>query len=281
MQIYDEYCPVLLNQFKSREYNEFATFDAALDEFYSKIESQKVNQQQKAKEEIKLDQVSHLTFNAHMQFSYCIPHYFFSHWKLLLLVWCNGAYIRRCDSPFLCSAMQENRVHTLRKEVDHCVKMAELIEYNLEDVDAAILAVRVSLANEMSWEALTRMIKEERKAGNPVAGLIDKLNFERNCITLLLSNNLDDMDEDEKTAPVEKVCYTEHRFLPWSSMETYSICQPYGIVLALSSLWFFGSDVPGKRFSHVLCILCVTICVYFPYYILLWRVRTYFFTFLF
>ena len=110
------------------------------------------------------------------------------------------------DSPSFCSAMQENRVHTLRKEVDHCVKMAELIEYNLEDVDAAILAVRVSLANEMSWEALTRMIKEERKAGNPVAGLIDKLNFERNCITLLLSNNLDDMDDDEKIAPVEKVC---------------------------------------------------------------------------
>ncbi|XP_008674338.1 nuclear export mediator factor NEMF [Zea mays] len=162
-KIYDEYCPVLLNQFKSREYNEFATFDAALDEFYSKIESQKVNQQQKAKEESAAQRLNKIKLD------------------------------------------QENRVHTLRKEVDHCVKMAELIEYNLEDVDAAILAVRVSLANEMSWEALTRMIKEERKAGNPVAGLIDKLNFERNCITLLLSNNLDDMDEDEKTAPVEKV----------------------------------------------------------------------------
>ncbi|OEL14668.1 Nuclear export mediator factor Nemf [Dichanthelium oligosanthes] len=162
-KIYDDYCPILLNQFKSREYDEFATFDAALDEFYSKIESQKVNQQQKAKEESAAQRLNKIKLD------------------------------------------QENRVHTLRKEVDYCVKMAELIEYNLEDVDAAILAVRVSLANEMSWEALTRMIKEERKAGNPVAGLIDKLNFERNCITLLLSNNLDDMDEDEKTAPVEKV----------------------------------------------------------------------------
>ncbi|XP_062203527.1 uncharacterized protein LOC133905782 [Phragmites australis] len=162
-QIYDEYCPILLNQFKSREYDEFETFDAALDEFYSKIESQRMNQQQKAKEESAAQRLSKIKLD------------------------------------------QENRVHTLRKEVDHCVRMAELIEYNLEDVDAAILAVRVSLANEMSWEALTRMIKEERKAGNPVAGLIDKLNFERNCITLLLSNNLDDMDEDEKTAPVETV----------------------------------------------------------------------------
>ncbi|XP_006664648.1 nuclear export mediator factor NEMF [Oryza brachyantha] len=162
-KIYDEYCPILLNQFKSREYNEFETFDAALDEFYSKIESQRVNQQQKSKEESAAQRLNKIKLD------------------------------------------QENRVHTLRKEVDHSVKMAELIEYNLEDVDAAIQAVRVSLANGMSWDALARMIKEEKKAGNPVAGLIDKLSFERNCITLLLSNNLDVMDDEEKTAPVEKV----------------------------------------------------------------------------
>uniref|UniRef100_A0A0E0EMT4 CCHC-type domain-containing protein n=1 Tax=Oryza meridionalis TaxID=40149 RepID=A0A0E0EMT4_9ORYZ len=162
-KIYDEYCPILLNQFKSREFDEFETFDAALDEFYSKIESQRVNQQQKSKEESAAQRLNKIKLD------------------------------------------QENRVHTLRKEVDHSIKMAELIEYNLEDVDAAIVAVRVSLANGMSWDALARMIKEEKKAGNPVAGLIDKLSFERNCITLLLSNNLDDMDDEEKTAPAEKV----------------------------------------------------------------------------
>lgn len=96
-------------------------------------------------------------------------------------------------------------MHTLKQEVDRSVKMAELIEYNLEDVDAAILAVRVALANRMSWEDLARMVKEERKAGNPVAGLIDKLYLERNCMSLLLSNNLDEMDDEEKTLPVEKV----------------------------------------------------------------------------
>lgn len=106
---------------------------------------------------------------------------------------------------FCNSKMQENRVQTLRKEVDHCVKMAELIEYNLEDVDAAILAVRVALANGMNWDDLARMVKEEKKSGNPVAGLIDKLHLERNCITLLLSNDLDEMDEDEKTSPVDRV----------------------------------------------------------------------------
>ncbi|RHN73006.1 putative transcription factor interactor and regulator CCHC(Zn) family [Medicago truncatula] len=162
-QIYDEFCPILLNQFKSRDHTKFETFDLALDEFYSKIESQRSEQQHTAKENSALQKLNKI----------------------------------RND--------QENRVHTLRKEADNCIKMAELIEYNLEDVDAAILAVRVSLAKGMSWDDLARMVKEEKKAGNPVAGLIDKLHLERNCMTLLLSNNLDEMDDDEKTLPADKV----------------------------------------------------------------------------
>ncbi|KAB5544616.1 hypothetical protein DKX38_012728 [Salix brachista] len=163
VQIYDEFCPLLLNQFKTREHVKFDAFDAALDEFYSKIESQKSELQQKTKE---------------------------------------GSAIQKLNKIRL---DQENRVEMLRKEVDRCVKMAELIEYNLEDVNSAILAVRVALAKGMGWEDLARMVKDEKKAGNPVAGLIDKLHFEKNCMTLLLSNNLDEMDDDEKTLPVDKV----------------------------------------------------------------------------
>lgn len=161
--IYDEFCPLLLNQFKSRGSIRFETFDAALDEFYSKIESQRAEQQHKAKESSAVQKLNKI----------------------------------RSD--------QENRVVTLQREVEHCIKMAELIEYNLEDVDAAILAVRVALANGMSWEDLARMVKDEKKSGNPVAGLIDKLHLERNCMTLLLSNNLDEIDDEEKTQPVDKV----------------------------------------------------------------------------
>ncbi|KAL2506853.1 zinc knuckle (CCHC-type) family protein [Abeliophyllum distichum] len=162
-QIYDEFCPLLLNQFKSRESTKFETFDAALDEFYSKIESQRSEQQQKTKESSAMQKLSKI----------------------------------RID--------QESRVHALRREVEQCVRMAELIEYNLQDVDAAILAVRVAIANGMSWDDLARMVKEEKKSGNPVAGLIDKLHLEKNCMTLFLSNNLDEMDDDEKTQPVDKV----------------------------------------------------------------------------
>ncbi|GMH29151.1 hypothetical protein Nepgr_030994 [Nepenthes gracilis] len=162
-QVYDEYCPILLNQFRSRDFIMLDTFDAALDEFYSKIESQRAEQQQKSKEGSAMQKLNKI----------------------------------RMD--------QENRVHVLKREVEHSVRMAQLIEYNLEDVDAAILAVRVALANGMNWEDLARMVKEEKKSRNPVAGLIDKLYLERNCMTLLLSNNLDEMDDDEKTLPVDKV----------------------------------------------------------------------------
>ncbi|KAJ0232409.1 Uncharacterized protein HA466_0290590 [Hirschfeldia incana] len=162
-KMYDEFCSILLNQFKSRVYDKFETFDAALDEFYSKIESQRSEHQQKAKEDSASQKLNKI----------------------------------RQD--------QENRVQILRKEVDRCVNMAELIEYNLGDVDAAILAVRVALAKGMGWDDLARMVKEEKKLGNPVAGVIDKLNLEKNCMTLLLCNNLDEMDDDEITLPVEKV----------------------------------------------------------------------------
>nr|GLL39863.1 hypothetical protein Itr_chr11CG17720 [Ipomoea trifida] len=67
------------------------------------------------------------------------------------------------------------------------------------------ISFRVALAKGMSWEDLARMVKEEKKSGNPVAGLIDKLHLERNCMTLLLSNNLDEMDDDEKTQLVDKI----------------------------------------------------------------------------
>ncbi|KAG5151049.1 hypothetical protein JHK84_027521 [Glycine max] len=49
------------------------------------------------------------------------------------------------------------------------------------------------------------MVKEEKKDGNPVTSLIDKLHLDRNCMTLLLSNNLHEMNDDEKTLPVDKV----------------------------------------------------------------------------
>lgn len=75
--------------------------------------------------------------------------------------------------------------HTLHITHTSCPQAA-LIEYNLAAVDAALNAVREAVAAGMDWRDLGRMIKEERRAGNPVAGLIDSLQLEQGRITLLL-----------------------------------------------------------------------------------------------
>ncbi|XP_024524547.1 nuclear export mediator factor NEMF [Selaginella moellendorffii] len=162
-KMFDEFSPLLLKQSAHREYIKFDTFDAALDEFFSKIEGQRLDQQRKTQEDSAFSKLEKI----------------------------------RAD--------QRSRVESLKREVDQAVHTAELIEYNLADVDLAIDAVRAALANGMDWKDLGRMIKEERKAGNPVAGLIHSLQLEKNHITLLLSNNLDDMDDDDKTKPADKV----------------------------------------------------------------------------
>lgn len=84
---------------------------------------------------------------------------------------------------------------------------AALIEYNLEAVDAAINAVREALASGLDWRELGQMIKAERRAGNPVAGLIDSLALDKNKITVVLETFLDEEEADDEamTRPATKV----------------------------------------------------------------------------
>lgn len=101
--------------------------------------------------------------------------------------------------------VQMKRAQQLRREMDVSVHKAELIEYNLGEVEAAIGAVQSALSTGMDWADLRRMIKDEKKAGNPIAALIASLQLESNQATLLLANNFDEMDDAQKTLPVDKV----------------------------------------------------------------------------
>ncbi|EFJ34751.1 hypothetical protein SELMODRAFT_405643 [Selaginella moellendorffii] len=74
----------------------FDTFDAVLDEFFSKIEGQRLDQQRKTQEDSAYSKLEKI----------------------------------RVD--------QRSRVESLKREVDQAVHTAELIEYNLADVDLAI-----------------------------------------------------------------------------------------------------------------------------------------------
>lgn len=49
-----------------------------------------------------------------------------------------------------------------------------------------------AIATGMDWRELETLIRDERRAGNPVAGLIHSLQLDQNKVTLLLSNLLDE-----------------------------------------------------------------------------------------
>jgi hypothetical protein len=111
----------------------------------------------------------------------------------------------------------ETRIAALTKAEEECIKKAHLIETNVSDVDAAIKyahlaeeAARASssrvvrpgvsadggvcaigrvtcseLARGMDWAQLTRVVKEAKKAGDPIANLIHSLDFANNRCTCL------------------------------------------------------------------------------------------------
>lgn len=64
---------------------------------------------------------------------------------------------------------QEQRLQALEAEAHTAETKAGLLERNHEAVDAVIHAMREALATGMSWPDLERMVKQQRKAGNPVA----------------------------------------------------------------------------------------------------------------
>ena len=108
---------------------------------------------------------------------------------------------------------QEARVRALEKERQTQELAATLIEYNLTQVDAVLAAVNGALGGGMAWEDLTLMIKEEARAGNPVAGLVKTLDLPNNKVTVTLKNHLDvdtHDDDDEATTP-RQACSTTRR----------------------------------------------------------------------
>ncbi|KAG0799249.1 hypothetical protein G6F22_003417 [Rhizopus arrhizus] len=100
---------------------------------------------------------------------------------------------------------QEKRVESLLNQQLTNTRKAQLIELNLQFVDAAITIIRNAVASQMDWQDLNDLVKEEKRRGNPIALIIDTLKLETNQVTLLLtdpeeheeSENDDDDDDDD------------------------------------------------------------------------------------
>ncbi|KAI8842657.1 hypothetical protein BJ741DRAFT_591541 [Chytriomyces cf. hyalinus JEL632] len=99
-------------------------------------------------------------------------------------------------------AAQVNRLQTT------CVASAAVaatIEYHLETVEAVIATVRTCVARGMDWVELWDLIKEEKRAGNHVAAVIDGLRLDVGMVTVSLmdasyeeeESDDDDSDEDD------------------------------------------------------------------------------------
>ncbi|KAJ2961396.1 hypothetical protein NQZ79_g3433 [Umbelopsis isabellina] len=171
-ELYDEFHPHLYEQHKTKKFKEFDTFDAAVDLFFSEIESQKLDMKVKTQEE-------------------------------------NSA--KKLEAV---KREQMNRIQGLENLQMTNVRKAQLIELNLQMVDAAIMIIRNAIATGMDWRELEDLVKNEQKHGNAIALMIDSLKLESNEISLRLadpefedsddSSNDSDSDEDEPTSGQKK-----------------------------------------------------------------------------
>ncbi|EAR88515.1 fibronectin-binding protein A, amine-terminal protein (macronuclear) [Tetrahymena thermophila SB210] len=104
---------------------------------------------------------------------------------------------------------QLNRIQKLKNEQEEYVVKAQLIEMNIDYVDAIINIIKTLKSSGESWDKITKMINEGKKNGDPMAYLIHSLDFENNEISVLLGDPCDDMEE--YTVVAIDIAYSAHQ----------------------------------------------------------------------
>lgn len=92
----------------------------------------------------------------------------------------------------------KGQVSVLESARDLSWERAQAIEGNIVEVEAALTVINSAIAAAVPWDGLARMVKEEKKNGNPVAEIIHSLQLERNGITLMLEDTFGVDDESEQ-----------------------------------------------------------------------------------
>ncbi len=101
---------------------------------------------------------------------------------------------------------QERRIQTLLFEQEELFDAAELVELHAANVDATITVINSALGSGMSWEDLNEYVSIEQNNGNPIACMINKINYEAFTVTLRLEREEygDDEDNDSEDEEEEK-----------------------------------------------------------------------------
>eukprot|EP01059_Diplonema_ambulator_P031599 TRINITY_DN585_c0_g1_i11.p1 TRINITY_DN585_c0_g1~~TRINITY_DN585_c0_g1_i11.p1 ORF type:complete len:858 (+),score=327.18 TRINITY_DN585_c0_g1_i11:105-2678(+) len=91
-------------------------------------------------------------------------------------------------------ANHRRRIEELEKEQNVNLDKALLIETHIDDVEAALSIIRSAVGRAVDWTELARIVKEQKRLGNPIASIIHELKLEKNKVSLLLQHP--DVDED-------------------------------------------------------------------------------------
>jgi len=94
---------------------------------------------------------------------------------------------------------QLKRIEGLQKEQDTSLAKAKLLQNNISEVQAIIEILTALKQSGLQWKEIWRMIKEEKRTGNPLANLIEGLNLEKDSASLFFNTadmeNKDSIDE--------------------------------------------------------------------------------------
>lgn len=164
----------------------------AVDEFFSKMESQKIDmkalQQEKQAlkklENVKRDHEQRLEALHQAQVSISVLFISTPQWLLspTLFSHLKSLFIFTLLN-YMCKTTCEILSHGFQ-EVDRI--KGELVEMNLPVVERALQVVRSALANQVDWTEIGIIVKDAQAAGDPVACAIKELKLQTNHITMLL-----------------------------------------------------------------------------------------------
>ena len=155
--VYEDFDPLLLDQKAALPFLEFTSFDAALDEFFSKVRIYSMFCTFPVVREC------YIPIHAH--------------------AWCSRMQIesqKQAQQQAAAEAQARSRVDKVRNDLEERTKgldraataaqaCGSLIEAHAMQVDACIVAINSQLATGISWTELERLLEDERSKGAPIA----------------------------------------------------------------------------------------------------------------
>eukprot|EP00794_Sanderia_malayensis_P020402 gene20402-22415_t len=169
---YTEFHPYLFKQHQHGPFKELPTFNKAVDEFFSQLESQKSDLKTLQKEKTALKKLENVRQD---------------HTKRL------DALQKSQASSLIVSTLCSN---------DEGMHKAALIELNLPLVDQAMKVVNSAIANKVDWEEIDDIVKEAQAENDPVACAIKSLKLDTNQMTMKLTDpyHMQEFDSNDESS---------------------------------------------------------------------------------